>query len=269
MKLNVKQFVDDLQTLRSKRPLVHNITNFVVMNTTANALLAIGASPVMAHAIEEVDEMSTIASALVINIGTLSREWNTAMGLAMTTARKQGAPIVFDPVGAGATTFRTQTCLDLINQNTPTVIRGNASEIMALAGDTIQTKGVDSSAAANDADQAALALAKRYGCIVCVSGAIDLVTDGSRSARIRNGHPLMPKVTGLGCTASAVVGAFCASNSDPFIATCHAMLCMGICGEIAAEQAAGPGSLQMHLIDAFYNLSAAQIEARWLDPNPQ
>ncbi len=269
MKLQSKDLCVDVQHLRDNAPLVHNITNFVVMNNTANALLAIGASPVMAHAVEEVAEMTALASALVINIGTLSQKWIEAMALAMTAARKHGVPIVFDPVGAGATGFRTRTCLDLLEQVTPTVIRGNASEIMALAGDAVQTKGVDSSAAASDAGNAARALAEKYGCVVCVSGAVDLVTDGQRVARVRNGHPLMPKVTGLGCTATAMVGAFCAVNSDSLVATSHAMMTMGICGEIAAEQAAGPGTFQVQLIDAFYNLNNAQIEAQWLDPEPK
>jgi len=266
MKLKVQDCCNDLQAVRNKAPLVHNITNFVVMNNTANALLAIGASPVMAHAAEEVAEMSALASALVINIGTLSQGWIPAMALSMTAAQSNGVPIIFDPVGVGATAFRTRTCLDLLEQTAPTVIRGNASEIMALAGDAVQTKGVDSSAAANEAEHAALALAKKYACVVCVSGAIDLITDGNHSARVHNGHPLMPKVTGLGCTATALVGAFCAVNNNALAATGHAMATMGICGELAAAQAAGPGTLQVHLIDAFYNLNSEQIEAHWLDP---
>jgi len=269
MKFSVNNLCDDLQHVRAKSPLVHNITNFVVMNNTANALLAIGASPVMAHAVEEVAEMSTLASALVINIGTLSQEWVAAMSIAMSSARKHGAPIIFDPVGAGATEFRTRTCINLLDQTAPTVIRGNASEIMALAGDAVQTKGVDSSAAASDAESAALILAKKYSCVVCVSGPIDLITDGNRIAWVRNGHPLMPKVTGLGCTATAMVGAFCAINRDSFVATSHAMMTMGICGELAAAHAAGPGTFQAHLIDAFYNLSKEQIASHWLDPEPK
>jgi hydroxyethylthiazole kinase len=137
--LTAQDLCKDLQAVRDNAPLVHNITNFVVMNNTANALLAIGASPVMAHATEEAEEMATLASALVINIGTLSQEWVDAMVLAMTAALGKGIPIVFDPVGSGATTFRTRICLDLINQITPTVIRGNASEIMALAGSSVHT----------------------------------------------------------------------------------------------------------------------------------
>ena len=262
----VDELWNDLRRVREEAPLVHNITNFVVMNNTANALLAVGALPVMAHAIEEVAEMTALAGALVINIGTLAREWIEAMATAMTTARERGIPIVFDPVGAGATTFRTQTCLDLLGRVAPAVIRGNASEIMALAGSDVRTKGVDNSAAADAAEDTALLLARRYSCAVVVSGAVDLLVDGTRKFLVRNGHPLMPKVTGLGCTATALVGAFCAVNGDPLTAARHAMTVMGICGELAAAQAAEPGSMQVHFIDALYNLDAEQIRAHWLDP---
>lgn len=249
----------DVQKLRETAPLVHNITNYVVMNNTANALLAIGASPVMAHAPEEVEEMVGIASALVINIGTLSREWIAAMELAMCAAAKKGIPIVFDPVGAGATTYRTQTCLDLLQKTAPTIIRGNASEIMALLDSSIKTKGVDSSADGRTADAAAAALAKSYSCLVVVSGETDLVTDGSTRIYVNNGHALMPKVTGLGCTATALVGAFAAINSDLLAAASHAMAVMGICGELAAESSAGPASLQVNFVDSLFNLNEQQI----------
>lgn len=250
---------NDLQRLRAAAPLVHNITNFVVMNNTANALLAIGASPVMAHAPEEVEEMVGIASALVINIGTLSHDWIAAMGLAMAAAAKKGIPIIFDPVGVGATTYRSQSCRELLQRTAPTVIRGNASEIMALVDASIQSKGVDSAAAASSAEAAATLLAREYGCVVVVSGEVDLITDGNAKNYVRNGHALMPKVTGLGCTATALVGAFAAINPDPLAAATHAMAVMGICGEIAARIAAGPASLQMHLIDCFYTLDGDQI----------
>jgi hydroxyethylthiazole kinase len=269
MNFSIQELADDVQKVRGSSPLVHNITNYVVMNNTANALLAIGASPVMAHALEEVVEMTALASALVINIGTLSREWVDAMELAMTAALAKGIPIVFDPVGAGATGYRTRTCIDLLDRTQPTVIRGNASEIMALAGSNMQTKGVDSSAAANEAEGAAVAVAIKYACVVCVSGAVDLITDGNKKQLVRNGHPLMPKVTGLGCTATALIGAFCGINSDPLVAATHGMMTMGMCGEIAAAQAAGPGTLQLHLIDAFYNLNAEQIKAHWIAPESE
>lgn len=254
-----KSIWNDVHKLRERAPLVHNITNFVVMNNTANALLAIGASPVMAHAPEEVEDMVSIADALVINIGTLSREWIQAMGSAMQAAAVKGIPIVFDPVGAGATAYRSKTCMDLLQKTAPSVIRGNASEIMALVDSTIQTKGVDSAETGRTADFAAVALARVYGCVVVVSGETDLVTDGIAKHYVRNGHAMMPKVTGLGCTATAMIGAFAAINKNMLAAATHAMAVMGICGEIAAETAAGPASLQLNLIDSFFNLDEQQI----------
>lgn len=257
--MTAKTIWADVQKLRAAAPLVHNITNYVVMNNTANALLASGASPVMAHAPEEVEEMVGIASALVINIGTLSREWIAAMELAMQAAAKKGIPIVFDPVGAGATAYRTQTCLKLLKKTAPTIIRGNASEIMALLDSSIKTKGVDSAADERTADAAAATLAREFGCVVVVSGETDLVTDGSTQLYVNNGHALMPKVTGLGCSATALVGAFAAINSDMLAASTHAMAVMGICGELAAETAAGPASLQINFIDSLFNLDEQQI----------
>ena len=260
--MTAQELWNDLVKVRKSAPLVHNITNFVVMNNTANALLAIGASPVMAHAPEEVEEMVAISSALVINIGTLSRDWVAAMHDAMRAAGKKGLPVVFDPVGAGATRYRTETCLDLLDTAPVAVIRGNASEIMALVDSAVQTKGVDSSTSGMAAEPAARSLADKYRCSVVVSGATDFITDGERAVLVSNGHPLMPKVTGLGCTATALIGAFAAVNADVFVAAGHAMAIMGICGEIAAEQAAGPASLQVNLIDCFYTLSQEQIVQR-------
>jgi hydroxyethylthiazole kinase len=249
---------NDIEKIRSASPLVHNITNYVVMNNTANALLAIGASPVMAHAVEEVEDMVNIASTLVINIGTLSQDWIIAMKAAIKAAAARSIPIILDPVGVGATSYRTRTCHELFDQAAPTIIRGNASEIMALTDSSVQTKGVDSTT-----DQSPLVaaqnLAKQQSCIVVVSGETDLITDGEKSAYIRNGHAWMPKVTGLGCTATALTGAFAAVQKDPFLAAAHTMAVMGICGEIAAEKSSGPGSLQMNFIDTLFQLNEQQI----------
>ena len=253
----------DVQAIRKKGPLVHNITNYVVMNTTANALLSIGASPVMAHAIEEVEEIVAIAKfvggALVINIGTLSEKWIDSMGTAMAAAKAQGVPIVFDPVGAGASKLRTETCKNLLRDTNPTIIRGNASEIMALLDADVQTKGVDSSESSDAATDSAKAIANKYNCVVCVSGEIDVITDANDVLTISNGHEMMPKVTGLGCTATTIIGAFAAVNSNPLYAATHGMAVMGIAGEIAAEKADGPGTLQLYFYDALYNLNQDQI----------
>ena len=251
-----------VERIRRESPVIHNITNYVVMNSTANALLAIGASPVMAHAEEEVEDMVGIASALVVNIGTLSKKWVKAMRKAAARARKRGIPVVLDPVGAGATRYRTETARGLIEESTPAIIRGNASEIMALLDRSGGTKGVDSTAASSDALAAARALSERSGSVVCVSGETDYIVSGQDEARIRNGHSMMPRVTGLGCTASALCGAFAAVQNTPALAAAQAMAVMGIAGEIAAAQAAGPGSLQVAFLDALYRLTGADIAQR-------
>lgn len=245
----------DLNLVREKSPLVHNITNLVVMNNTANALLSIGASPVMAHALEEVEDMVAIASALVINMGTLSEKWVEAMLLAGKAAYKLNIPVVFDPVGVGATPYRNKTAEHIINQCKPTVIRGNASEIMALANEKVSTKGVDSTTESNVALEAAKRLAIQTGSVVVISGIEDYITDGQSVNTVKNGSLLMPKVTGMGCTASAMVGAFAGINPDAMEAATHAMAVMGVTGELAAAISEGPGSLQMNFLDQLYNLT--------------
>lgn len=250
------QLKTDLNLLREKSPLVHNITNYVVMNNTANALLAIGASPVMAHAEEEVRDMVTIASALVINMGTLSEKWVEAMLIAGSAAREKGIPVVFDPVGVGATPYRNQVAALIVNACKPSIIRGNASEIMALANEKTSTKGVDSTASSNAALDAAKRLAQDTGAVVVISGEEDFITDGETVRSVKNGSALMPKVTGMGCTATAVVGAFAAINPDFLAAATHAMTVMGVAGEIAVQKADGPGTMQLHFLDALFNLTA-------------
>jgi hydroxyethylthiazole kinase len=251
----------DIQRIRADAPLVHNITNFVVMNTTANALLALGASPVMAHAEEEVSDMAALARALVINIGTLSRAWVHAMIAADRAARERGIPIVLDPVGAGATHFRTETAHRLLN-GTPTIVRGNASEIRALCTAEHATRGVDSVHASEDALDAARTLSAGHHCTVVVSGATDLIVSGESVIRVRNGHPMMPRVTGLGCTATALCGAFAAVNTSPLRAAAHAMAVTAIAGELAAVDCPGPGTFQVRFLDALYGLRESDIHDR-------
>ncbi|HVJ20092.1 MAG TPA: hydroxyethylthiazole kinase [Polyangiaceae bacterium] len=253
-------FGEALQRLRSEAPVVHNITNYVVMNTTANALLALGASPVMAHAQREVEEMVGIARALVLNIGTLSDEWVEAMLVAGRAARKRGIPIVLDPVGAGATSYRTETALRLLAEVSPTIVRGNASEIRALAVGAGATRGVDSIHASEESLDAAAQLSRAHGCVVSVSGATDLIVSDAKVARVRNGVPLMTRVTGTGCTATALTGAFAAVESSPFLAATFAMAALGVAGEMAAARAVGPGSLQVALLDALAELSPETFE---------
>ena len=209
------QIWENIQRVKAESPLVHNITNAVVMNNTANALLAAGASPIMAHALEEIDEMVALC--------------------------------------------RNQTLRDILVAGTPTFIRGNASEIMTMAGLSTQSKGVDSSESSLNSLDAAKALSQRVGCIVCVSGETDLVVEGDRVVYLHNGSPMMEKVTGLGCTASAILGAFAAVVKNPFMAAVSATSFMGVCGEIAVGISQGPGTLQLHLYDVMYNLSREQF----------
>ncbi len=252
----------DLARIRAEAPLVHNITNYVVMNTTANALLALGASPVMAHAAAEVEEMVGLARALVLNIGTLSPAWVEAMLLAGRAARKRGIPIVLDPVGSGATRYRTETARRLLDEVGPTIVRGNASEVASLVLAGAGTKGVDSTREADATVDAARAVAARWGCVVTISGATDIIVGEGRVARVRNGHPLMGRVTGMGCTATALTGAFAAVNPSPFLAAAHAMAVMGVAGELAAARAQGPGTFQLHFLDVLAGLSEQDLAAR-------
>ena len=252
----------DLARIRAEAPLVHNITNYVVMNVTANALLAVGASPVMAHAVEEVEEMVGLARALVLNIGTLSGPWIEAMLLAGRAARRRGIPVVLDPVGSGATAFRTTTALRLLDEVGPTIVRGNASEIASLVSEAGGTKGVDSTRDADQTVDAARAVAARWRCVVSLSGATDIIVGEGRVLRVRNGHPMMSRVTGMGCAASALTGAFAAVNPSPLRAAAHAMALMGIAGEMAAERAEGPGTLQPYFLDALHSVQEADIRRR-------
>ncbi len=257
--ISKESLIRDLNAVRSQSPLVHNITNYVVMNTTANALLAVGASPVMAHAVDEVIDMVKIATSLVINIGTLSKNWVDAMIKAGKAAQEKDIPVVFDPVGAGATAYRTETSLLMIRECHPAVIRGNASEITSLLKEKGNTKGVDSSASSESAVNHAKLLAENTGAVVVVSGPVDYIIDRQSHIEVRNGSPLMGKVTGLGCTATALVGAFAAVNKNYLHAAAHAMTVMGITGELAAKKSAGPGTMQMHFLDTLYMLSQNEI----------
>ena len=249
MTTNTIAVANILTTLRTRHPLVHNITNYVVMNSTANALLALGASPIMAHAIEEVEELVDISGALVLNIGTLSTLWIEAMFKAGLRAKSKGVPVVLDPVGAGASRLRTDTARELVRQVRPAILRGNASEILALGAEAGGARGVDAQHTVEQARAAAAALAKTWGMTVAVTGAEDYVTDGRREARIRNGHPLMARVTGTGCAATAVTGAFAAVEPDAFQAAVAALVVFGLAGEWAAQHAQRPGSYGIALLD--------------------
>jgi hydroxyethylthiazole kinase len=247
-----------LIALRAKTPLVQNITNYVVMNNTANALLAVGASPAMVHAPEEAAEFATISSALVINIGTLSTPWVDGMTKAATAARDNGVPWILDPVGIGATAFRRATCAKLVTLS-PAVIRGNASEIIALAGAANAGKGVDSTDTSEAAGDAARRLAAATGAVVAVTGKVDYVTDGERTIAIANGDVMLTRVTGTGCTATALIGAFLGARLGPMDAAVAGLATLGVAAEIAARKSSGPGSFQVALIDALYALDGATL----------
>ena len=257
----------DLEAVRAQAPLVHSITNFVVMNYNANALLALGASPVMAHAREEVVDMVGIAQALVLNIGTLEPAWIEAMKLALQAARTRPIPVVLDPVGAGATPYRNAALTELMTAGAPTIVRGNGSEIMSVAGLSARTRGVDSAASSGEAVEAARALARDTQGVVCVSGADDHVVDArGRWVSLSNGHPWMTRVTGVGCSATAIVGAFAAVQPDAWRATTAAMAVLGVVGEMATERVqaagAGVGRLQIELLDGLQLLNEADFHAR-------
>jgi hydroxyethylthiazole kinase len=237
-------------TIRSQKPLLHHITNMVVMNDTANITLAIGALPVMAHALAEVEEMVTLAGALVLNIGTLSPEQIQAMLLAGKRANQLGTPIVLDPVGAGATRFRTESAMHLLSELRIAVLRGNASEIGALLGISGETRGVESISLSQDREEVARQAARAFRCNVAVTGARDIVTDGERVACVDNGHPLLAAITGSGCMATTMIAAFQAVETDSWRASIAGLVALGLAGEQAATQAAGPGTFRAHLLDA-------------------
>jgi hydroxyethylthiazole kinase len=244
---------DYLHRMRATAPLVHNITNYVAMNVMANVLLAVGASPAMVHAREEVAEFAGLAQALSINIGTLDAPWAESMELAAAAMVAAGRPWVLDPVGAGATRFRQEVCRRLLALR-PAVIRGNASEIMALAGIGAKGRGADATDPVEAAEEAACELARRTGAVVAVSGPVDFITDGTEALRVFNGHALMPCVTALGCSLNGVIAAFVVGQR-PLEATVAAMACYGLAGERAAALAHGPGSFQVAFLDALHALT--------------
>ena len=252
----------DLRALRERKPLVHQITNYVVMNETANATLALGALPVMAHAREEVEEMVGLASALVINIGTLSPEWVEAMLLAGRAANDRGVPVVLDPVGVGATRYRTETALRILEAVDIAVLRGNAGEIANTIGRAAEVRGVES-VGVEAGDELARAVARDLQTVVAVTGAVDHVSDGSRSLAVANGDPLLATVSGTGCMATAVTGCFLAVRPDaPLEAAAEALVAFGVAGEDAAREAKGPGSFHAAVYDALYNLDPDTLDGR-------
>lgn len=247
-----------LQAMRDAAPLVHCITNYVAMNIAANVTLAAGASPAMIHAAEEVADFTPLAGALTINIGTLSGPWVAGMLRAAQTAQAHGVPWVFDPVAHYATPYRAQVARDLMAQK-PTILRGNASEIIALAGGAGAGKGADSGDSVTDAQGAAIDLATRHGCVVAVTGPVDFVTDGTRHVTVRGGDAVMPRVTALGCSLTALIGAY-AAVAPAFEATVGALVHFAEAGARAGAGAQGPGSFAVAFLDQLSALGPGDLD---------
>lgn len=267
--MNWPQSICDLnEEVRQAHPLIHHITNLVVTNVTANITLAAGAAPVMLGAVEDAAAMTQHAQALVLNCGTLSPDSVEAMLAAGQAANENKIPVILDPVAVGTTPFRTEMILNILHKVKCTVIRGNSSEMGFLAGKGGRPRGVDaapdddidSAELDHERSQLAIELAKKYSTVAAVTGQRDYVSDGKRVARIDNGHPLLPTVTGTGCMATSVIAAWTAAAEDPFLATVGALAAYGVAAEIAATKANGPGTFQAHLFDAVYNLNADQLK---------
>jgi hydroxyethylthiazole kinase len=255
-----KQQVSDLFSLvRRKRPLVHHITNYVTVNDCANITISAGGAPVMADAIEEVAEMVAIAGALVLNIGTLNRVQVESMEMAGSMANDRKIPVILDPVGAGATRYRTETARRLLDRLEITVIKGNAGEIGVLAGADAKVRGGDSHGLSGNPVEIAREFADSAGLTVAISGTTDIVTNGKHTLLVENGHPMMGSISGTGCMAASVTGVFAAESKDPVLATAAALAAFGIAGERAAAAARGPGSFKPALFDELAALTPEDL----------
>ncbi|MGQ9921922.1 MAG: hydroxyethylthiazole kinase [Desulfobacca sp.] len=251
-----------LSRLRREQPLVHHLTNWVTIYDCAQVVKVLGGSPVMAHAQQEVMQMTRLAAALVLNIGTLTPDFVSAMIMAAQAANAQGIPVVLDVCGAGATRLRDESSQRLLDEAHIDLIKGNASEIARVSGLAIQTKGVDATAVQADLKQVARGLARQRQAVVVITGASDIVADEARLVLVHNGHPLMGHVVGTGCMATSIIGAFAAVEPDLTVAAAGALACFGVAAELAAQQAAGPGSFKERLFDALYNLDEATLRQR-------
>jgi len=253
---------DLLDRVRQQKPVVHHLTNWVTIYDCAQVVKSLGASPVMAHAREEVAEMVQIASALVLNIGTLTVDFVDAMHLAAHGANQKGIPVILDACGAGATTLRDRKCLELLNDVRVNVIKGNASEVARIGGASVRTRGVDATEVGGDLVSLAETLARQRKATVVVTGKVDIVTDGSATHLIHNGHSLMTHVVGTGCMATSVIGTFAAVEQDLSLAAACGLACYEIAAEVAAEKAAGPASFKERLFDCLYHLDRETVHRR-------
>jgi len=251
---------EPMEKVRREKPLIHHITNFVTINDCANIVKAFGASPVMAHAREEVVDMAGISSALVLNIGTLTSEIVEAMLLAGKSANGKHIPVVLDVCGAGATKFRDDKCFEILDVVRVSIIKGNSSEIARIAGENVQTKGVDAVIVEKNLQDVARELAQKRDCTVVITGREDIVADRKSLVQVLNGHPMMADIVGTGCMATSVIGTFAAVEKDLVAASVAGLVCYEVAAEIAAKNASGPGSFKEKLIDAVYNLDSSTIK---------
>lgn len=254
------KYANLLNLVREKSPLVHNITNYVTVNDCANAILAIGGSPIMADDLDEVEEIVSVSSALVLNIGTLNQRTIKSMIKAGKKANQLNKPVILDPVGAGASSLRNKTVQDILSQIKIAVIRGNLSEISFIADLSASTRGVDTAEEdeKNKSEEVGKLVANKYSCIVGITGKEDIISDRVKVVKISNGNKLLSRVTGTGCMTSALVGSFCGVTDDYFLATAVAIATMGIAGEIAFEKSGkvGTGSFRSSIIDAIYSMDS-------------
>ncbi len=266
-------FSEIIKNVKNSTPLVHNITNYVTVNDCANILLACGGSPIMADDIEEVEEITSICSALVINIGTLNSRTLESMIKAGKKANELNIPVILDPVGAGASKLRTDTAFRLLDEVKFAVVRGNVSEIKVVGrSDAGGTRGVDASVAdsiseenIDEAVQYVRSLSQKLSAVVAVTGSMDIVSDGTKSYVIRNGHPSMSKITGTGCMLTSIIGAYCGANRETIAEAAAAAVCaMGLSGELAYEKMkkndAGTSSLRTYLIDFMSKIDAEMLK---------
>lgn len=260
LSISPTQIVEDFTLVRTKKPLVHHITNFVVMNETANLTLCVGGLPIMSHAKEEVAEMVKVASVLLLNIGTLTPEWIESMLIAGKQANQSGIPIILDPVGAGATKLRTESSHRLMQELKIAIVRGNLAEVATLAGHQAEIRGVESIGASSEKEIVANTLAEKYQCVVAITGAQDVVSDGRNIAFIDNGHVMMTTVTGTGCMSTTVLACFAGVQRDYFRAAVSGLVAYGIAGELAAKTTDGkPGSFHTALYDSMKQLADSDI----------
>jgi len=249
-----------LKKIKGLKPVVHHLTNWVTIYDCANIVKVMGASPVMAHAKEEVAEMAGIASSLVLNIGTLTTEFVEAMKIAARSANKKGIPVILDVCGAGATKLRDKKCHELLDETEINILKGNASEIARISGEQVKTKGVDAGHVEKNLIHLAKGLAHKRKCTVVITGKEDIISNGKKTYLVKNGHPMMTHIVGTGCMATSVIGTFAAVEPDLVLAAAAALVCFEIAAECAVKASKGPGSFKEKIYDCIYRLDKKTID---------